>query len=182
MIRYALAGTLALTTLLTGGVGLANGNWHEHRGDCEDSVFQNVDAASVRKLSHCVRMWEVYVDDVSAVDDSLKNGVVRAMKRLYMEGSAADQHISRYGLQRLGVPLPKDARRRVDRSSERIESPERRPGKRPTAAAPPPRERAKCHPPEPSERALKHLLRSHVEVVGRLIENEKIGGLKQHFS
>lgn len=105
---------LVLTLLTLGSPPATATSWDSMRGDCEDTAFRSWDEVELAKIASCVRLWEVYADDVTETELELKQGVIHAMRRLYMQGSAADQHIAKIALSRLGAfNLDDEAKRRT---------------------------------------------------------------------
>ncbi len=89
--------------------------WPEHGWDCSDTAFSE-EGASLDIVARCVRLWEAYRDiALTSVDE--RRRAIKAMERLYLEGTDRDAHLARHALNRLGVanlPSRKDALLRAE--------------------------------------------------------------------
>lgn len=100
-----LAAALALSLLFVGGgAGSARADdlWRQRGEDCDRTAFRKPQDTSLKKIGRCVRLWEAY-KDAGDVRGKRKATVVKAMERLYVEGSKKDAHVARRALVRLGV-------------------------------------------------------------------------------
>jgi hypothetical protein len=87
--------------ILSAGQAHAQNMWRSHGWDCDDTAFKERDAG-LDVIARCVRLWEAY-RDVGSVKQEERKRVIRAMERLYLEGTDKDAHLARHALNRLGV-------------------------------------------------------------------------------
>jgi hypothetical protein len=92
---------VALFMILSAGQAHAQNMWRTHGWDCSDTAFKE-ENPSLDVIARCVRLWEAYRDIASTRADERKR-VIRAMERLYLEGTDKDAHLARHALNRLGV-------------------------------------------------------------------------------
>ncbi len=153
MSRPALAAALTAfaAALVAAPTVFAADQWKQYGATCDKTTFKSPQQATVDELAKCVRLWEAY-KDVSKVKGDERDRVVSAMKRLYVEGSDTDAHVSKLALQRLKVTeLPE----RPDPSASKPKRADKA-GDAPSAQVEAPASgRKKCDVPKPSDKDIK---------------------------
>lgn len=122
--------------------------WQSHGWDCAETAFGEGEV-SLDVIARCVRLWEAYRDIAMTGADERKQ-VIRAMERLYLEGTDRDAHLARHALNRLGVanlPSRKDALVRAELKRRRASEASPGEGAGPTSGTP---GEARCAVPLPS--------------------------------
>ena len=114
-IARPLAALVAVLLLSPPQIAHAQDMWPAHGWDCTDTAFGEAEA-SLDVVARCVRLWEAY-RDIALTSPDERRRAIKAMERLYLEGTDRDAHLARHALNRLGVanlPSRKDAMLRAE--------------------------------------------------------------------